>query len=154
MAVTATRCFVNLLYGFFTGFNVHKWWCNYFPIINQWAAFISFSHLSTLGRSNTKINDDTVPLSQIKLCKISSQPSSSTQPLVVTHSLLIDSDCTWQLFVYNHKVVPSPSSSLSMIPAIFKSYTIQPIDMCNWFKYYLPRQPRHTLSWNGKVKKW
>jgi len=64
------------------------------------------------------LNDDTVPLSQVKLCKISSQPSSSTQPLVVTHSLLIDSDCTWQLFVYNHKVVPSPSSPLSMIPAI------------------------------------
>ena len=53
---------------------------------------------------------------QIKLCKISSQPSISTQPLVVTHSLLVNNDCTWKLFICGHEVKPSTNSLLKPIP--------------------------------------
>ena len=56
------------------------------------------------------------PLEEIRLCKISSQPSSSSQPTVVSHSLTVASDLTWKVYVYGHEVTSkntqrsSPSS--------------------------------------------
>ena len=52
---------------------------------------------------------------QIKLCRIGSQPSVSTQPLLVTHTIVINDDCTWKLTVYGHEISPT-CGVLSSIP--------------------------------------
>ena len=52
------------------------------------------------------VNVTTQPLSNITLCKVSSQASSSRTPAVVTHSVTIMSDLTWQVHVHNHFVDP------------------------------------------------
>ena len=74
------------------------------------------------------------PLNQIKLCKISSQPSTSAQPLVITHYLLINNDCTWNLFVHGHKVIPATNGLLSVIPNVLNQQMflklINIIDSC------------------------
>ena len=46
------------------------------------------------------------PLQDIKLCKVSCQPSSSSslQPIFVSHSLTITSDLTWKAYVSGHDV--------------------------------------------------
>ena len=43
-------------------------------------------------------------------------PSTSTQPLVVTHSLLVNNDCTWKLYVWGYEVKPSTNDLLKPIP--------------------------------------
>lgn len=60
------------------------------------------------------------PLQDIKLCKVSCQPSSSSslQPMFVSHSLTITSDLTWKAYVSGHDVtskiiVQSPLSAIS-----------------------------------------
>ena len=60
------------------------------------------------------------PLQEIKLCKISCQPlsSSSLQPMFVSHSLTIASDLTWKAYVSGHEVASKivAQSPLSGIP--------------------------------------
>ena len=60
------------------------------------------------------------PLQDIKLCKISCQPSSSSslQPMFVSHSLTIASDLTWKAYVSGHEVASKivAQSPLSGIP--------------------------------------
>ncbi len=52
----------------------------------------------------------------IKLCKINSQPSTSTQPLVITHTLVVKNDFTWKLIVHGHEVLHLSTPLLSTIP--------------------------------------
>ncbi|SMN01866.1 hypothetical protein SPONN_135 [uncultured Candidatus Thioglobus sp.] len=54
-------------------------------------------------------------LTSIQLCKISSAPSSTQQPLVLTHCLTINDDFTWSLYVHNHHVDHRTCSALSGI---------------------------------------
>ncbi len=58
----------------------------------------------------------TKPIEKLQFCKISSQPSGTAQPLVVTHCIIVYPDFSWEVFVYGHKVVPSPTNPLSSIP--------------------------------------
>ena len=55
------------------------------------------------------------PLTSIKLCKISSHPSSSKQPLVITHCLTVDS-ALWCTFVHNHEVKQDSYAGLASVP--------------------------------------
>ena len=52
----------------------------------------------------------------MKLCKISSRPSTSAQPLVVTHSVIVNADFSWQASVHGHIIQPTSSNPLSSIP--------------------------------------
>lgn len=53
---------------------------------------------------------------QIKLCKIGHQPSVSTQPLLVTHTITINDDCTWTVTVHGREITKSTCDVLSVIP--------------------------------------
>ena len=44
------------------------------------------------------------PLQSIKLCKLSTVPSASTQPLTVVCCLTIQQDLTWVVHVYGHEI--------------------------------------------------
>ncbi len=44
---------------------------------------------------------------KIKICKLSSEPSTSKQPLALSHCLVIHSDMTWSLFVHNRVITPT-----------------------------------------------
>ena len=51
----------------------------------------------------------------IRLCKVSDTSSSSAQPLVITHSIIVNSNYSWKLFVHNRAV--SKCSALTGIPS-------------------------------------
>ena len=61
-------------------------------------------------------NQSLSPLTSIKLCKISSEASSSRQPLVVTHCLSVSSDLQWSVSVHNHEVKQSNCPALVPVP--------------------------------------
>ena len=46
-------------------------------------------------------------LKKLILCKLSQGSGSSAQPMMVTHSLTVNSDFTWKLFVLNHEITRS-----------------------------------------------
>ena len=58
------------------------------------------------------------PLEEIRLCKISIHPSSSSQPMIMSHSLMVASDLTCKVYVYDREVISkntqrSPPSSVT-----------------------------------------
>ena len=57
-----------------------------------------------------------IPVEQIQLCKILSSPSSSNQPLIVSHSLLINKDFTWTLHVLGHEIEKHANDLIRDIP--------------------------------------
>ena len=40
----------------------------------------------------------------LRLCKIINTDSTSKQPLVITHSVIVQPDLSWKVFVHNHKI--------------------------------------------------
>ena len=67
-------------------------------------------------------------IQQIKLCKIASLPSTSaaaTQPLIVTHSLIVHADYSWQAFVHGHEVVPTVTNPLYGYPKYLDGTTLK-----------------------------
>lgn len=74
------------------------------------------------------------PEQKIKLCKIDPQPSVSTQPLLVTHTIIINKDCTWKVTVHGHEITNSTGGIFSLIPhcltASKLSDLIRIIDTC------------------------
>lgn len=62
-------------------------------------------------------------LEKIILCKISQESGSSSQPLTVTHSLTVNSDLTWALFVNGHEVTPNICTALSSFPRMLQLET-------------------------------
>ena len=48
-------------------------------------------------------------LNKLIFCKLSQFSSSNSQPLIVTHSLTVNSDLTWKLFILNHEITTSCS---------------------------------------------
>ena len=50
----------------------------------------------------------------IRLFKVVDIPSSSVEPLVITHSIIVHADLSWKVFVHNHEV--KRCSSLANIP--------------------------------------
>ena len=58
--------------------------------------------------------DHTKPdLDAIRLCKVTDTASSSSQPLLITHTIIVN---TWKLFVHNREV--QKCSALSCIPSM------------------------------------
>jgi hypothetical protein len=65
-----------------------------------------YSALPPLGH---EWSDQTaIPVEQIRLCKILSTPSSSNQPLIVSHSLLIISHGLFMYLGMKEKNMPMP----------------------------------------------
>lgn len=58
---------------------------------------------------HTTSNDESV-----RLFKVLDIPSSSTEPLVITHSIIIHSDLSWKVFIHNHEV--KKCSALTNVP--------------------------------------
>lgn len=56
----------------------------------------------------------------IKICKISDVSSSTLQPLIITHSLRVHANLTWELFVHGQQV-SSTCSALTAIPSTLSS---------------------------------
>ena len=54
-------------------------------------------------------------MQQMMLCKISSQPSTSSQPLVISHTVTVNDDCTWSVLVHGHSVAKS-CKALAFLP--------------------------------------
>ena len=48
----------------------------------------------------------------IHLCKVTDTASSSAQPLVITHSIIVQSDFMWNVFVHNHERSVQPNTLL------------------------------------------
>ena len=60
-------------------------------------------------------HDHTTPdFPSICLCKATDTAPSSAQPLVLTHSIIVQSDFTWKVFAHNHEV--KKCSALCSIP--------------------------------------
>lgn len=52
---------------------------------------------------------------QLQLCKLNTLPSTSSQPLVITYTITIHSDCSWLVFVHGnclHNVADTPLSGI------------------------------------------
>ena len=72
---------------------------------------------SSLPSFNPTWSDQTTtPLKKMRLCKISSGPSSSSEPLLVSQSLIVEQDMTWSVFVLGHKVEKQANALLCDIP--------------------------------------
>ena len=65
------------------------------------------------------------PVQSITLCKVSNVPTVSTQPVIISHCLKIESDLTWTLFVHNHKLVKEKCSSLEAFPGTLSSESLR-----------------------------
>ena len=93
------------------------------------------------------------PINQIKLCKISHIPYTSTQPLVVTHTLLVNDDCTWKLYICGHEVRPITDGPLSTVPITLNQESfinlISIIDRCK----VCPGNPdTHFIKLNWEIQ--
>ena len=82
--------------------------------------------------NNSWCDQTSFPLTAIKLCKISCQPTCSKQPLVVTHCLTVNDSLHWSLFVHDHEVKQGSCAALASIPpqlnAIEFSHLLDMID--------------------------
>lgn len=64
-------------------------------------------------------SDQSTSNSTIRLCKISEQPCSSQQPLLVSHCITVAADLTWEAFAHGHKLDPCQCQPLhGIIPHI------------------------------------
>ena len=53
-------------------------------------------------------------LDAIRLCKVSDTTSSSVQPMLITHSIIVNSEFSWKLFIHNRAICKC--SALTGIP--------------------------------------
>ena len=61
------------------------------------------------------------PLTSVCLCKVSTVPTVSTQPIVITHCLTVHEDLSWSLYVHNRQVQPQICPALQSVPQILTS---------------------------------
>ena len=70
----------------------------------------------SLPSLNPEWSDQTTsPSHQIRLCKIAFNATSSTQPLFVSCSLIVDRELTWNVYVYGHRVKKEENVQLKEI---------------------------------------
>ena len=72
--------------------------------------------LTSLGPDWSDHTNTETPITQIWLCNIVSQASVLTQPLVVSHTLLVDSDLSWSVFMQGCRVQEKATNPLSRVP--------------------------------------
>ena len=70
-------------------------------------------------------SDQSTSNTTIRLCKISEQPCSSQQPLLVSHCITIAADLTWEAFAYGHKLDPCQCQPLHGITPHLNSASLQ-----------------------------
>ena len=58
-------------------------------------------------------------------CVRLSTSATATQPLVVTHSLIVHADYSWQAFVHGHEVVPMVTNPLYGYPKYLDGTTLK-----------------------------
>ena len=85
------------------------------PALSLFDLHSSLLSLLPSWTDQTQTSDES-NVESIRLCKIDSLPSSSTQPLVITHSLVVNTDFTWKLIVHGHEVLHVSTPLLSAIP--------------------------------------
>ena len=100
----------------------------------------------------------------IKVCKINSMASSSTQPPAITHSLMISNDLSWKLNIHGHPVLPSSTELLSRVPvdvdgaalnsliSIVETSTVCPGNSDEHFIEMAKEQTGKFLSKSGEVR--
>ena len=64
------------------------------------------------------------PLMSVCLCKVSTLPAVSTQPIVIPHCLTINEDLMWSLYVHNRQVQPQNCQALQSVPQILTSASV------------------------------
>lgn len=92
-------------------------------VVDKLLSKLYSSLIPFLGSSwcdQTKTQDT---ITQIQLCKIEAQTSVST-PLVITHTLLVERDLSWNVFVHGHHINRTTSGLLSSIPSHIDSSTL------------------------------
>ena len=70
-------------------------------------------------------SDQSTSNTTIRLCKISEQPCSSQQPLLVSHCITIASDLTWEAFAYGYKLDPCQCQPLHGITPHLNNASLQ-----------------------------
>lgn len=89
---------------------------------------------------------------QIRLCKISTNSSSSSAPLVITHSLTIDNTLKWSLFVHNREVFQK-CSALASFPEKLTSASLCRLVLCIDHLQVCSGQPDHHFINMASAKK-
>ena len=69
----------------------------------------------SLSLPNSWIDASHPPLTSLCLCKVSTIPTVSTQPSVITHSLIVNENLGWELYVHNRQVQPHALRSVPLI---------------------------------------
>lgn len=62
---------------------------------------------------------------QLQVCKLTSLPSTSHQPVVVTHTVCVQEDLTWSVFVHGNKIDHITDTPLSSIPSTLNPQSLQ-----------------------------
>ena len=73
---------------------------------------------------STWCDQSPVSLTSIELCKISSAPSSSEQPLILTHCVTVHDGFTWSVYVHNRLVDHRRCSALCEIPEFIDLHAV------------------------------
>ena len=71
---------------------------------------------------NRLLNDSS---DKIRLCKVSSQTGISSEPMKVSHSIMINPDMTWKVYVHGNKVPCHRNTPLSQFPDKLSSESLQ-----------------------------
>lgn len=75
--------------------------------------------------SSSWMDTSSQPLKSICLCKTSTIPAGSTQPIIITHCLTVNADLTWSLYVHNHQVKQESCPALQSIPQTLNSESLR-----------------------------
>jgi hypothetical protein len=86
---------------------------------------------------------------QVKLCRIGSQPSVSTQPLLVIHTIIINDDCTRKLTLYGLEISPT-CGVLSSIPEYLTACKLQ--EMVAKIEICQGTMMNPLLNWHGHAR--
>ena len=89
---------------------------------------------------------------RIIIFKVQDQ-SSSVQPLVITHSLTIESNFTWKLSVHGHEIQPIMCPAISKMPAHLKAIDLHQFLVLLDKLTICPGHPDHHLISMAKHKK-
>lgn len=62
---------------------------------------------------------------EIRLCKVSSQTGTSSEPMKISHSIIINSNMSWSVFVHGYKVSSRKNTPLSQFPDKLPAASLQ-----------------------------
>ena len=88
---------------------------------------------------------NTLDFPSIRSCKVTDTASSAAQPLIITHSIIVQSDFTWKVFVHNHEV--KKCSALCSIPSQLDETSILKLISLVDRLHVCPGHPDSKLIW-------